>query len=83
MNLREIHDTFLPAIGIPKNGSEPVLYQGDMNTDYVLYPEEVDAMQSILKAKLPRFIGDQLYSSDPSTNYLVGKDGAAKQMMVV
>ena len=77
--LREIHDTFLPAIGIPKNGSEPILYQGDMNTDYVLYPEEVDAMQSILKAKLPQFIGDQLYSSDPSTNYLVGKDGAADQ----
>ena len=36
-------------------------------------------MQTILKAKLPQFIGDQLYSSDPSTNYLVGKDGAADQ----
>ena len=77
--LREIHNTFLPAIGIPQNGSEPVLYQGDMNTDYVLYPEEVNTMQNILKAKLPQFIGDQLYSSDPSTNYLVGKDGAASQ----
>ena len=77
--LREIHDTFLPAIGIPQNGTEVVLYQGDMNTDYVLYPEEVEEMQTILKAKLPQFIGDQLYSSDPSTNYLVGKDGAAEQ----
>ena len=76
--LREIHDIFLPAIGIPKNGSEVVLYQGDMNTDYVLYPDEVDEMQSILKAKLPQFIGKQLYSSDPSTNYLVGKDGAGE-----
>ena len=75
--LKEIHDVFLPALGIPADGTEPVLYQGDMNIDYVLYPEEVENMESILKAKLPELIGDQLYSSDPSTNFLVGKDGAA------
>lgn len=77
--LRELHDKFLPAIGIPTDGSEPVIFQGDMNTDFVLYPEEVAGMKTILRAELPELVGDQLFSSDPVTNFLVGKDGAAKQ----
>lgn len=79
--LTEIHDKYLPYIGIPQNKTEPLLYQGDMNTDYVLFPEEVESMLSILHAKLPDTVSGstQLFSSDPSTNFLVGKDGAALQ----
>ena len=77
--LQELIGSYVPAIGIPSNGTEPLLFQGDMNTDYVLYPEEVDTMLQILKAKLPARVPDslQIFSSDPSTNFLVGKDGAA------
>ena len=77
--LAELHGKFLPAVGIPEDGTEPVIFQGDMNTDYVLYPEEVKDMKETLRAELPELIGDQLYSSDPVTNFLVGKDGAASQ----
>ena len=77
--LHELHDKFLPALRIlPETGSEVVIFQGDMNTDFVLYPEEVATMKSVLHAELPPWVGDQLFSSDPSTNFLVGKDGAAK-----
>jgi hypothetical protein len=76
--LTELHNNFLPAIGIPIDGSEPVIFQGDFNTDFVLYPEEVASVKNILKAELPMLIGDQLFSSDPVSNFLVGKDGAAK-----
>ena len=34
-------------------------------------------MKSALHAEIPPWVGDQLFSSDPSTNFLVGKDGAA------
>merc|ERR1740117_917318 len=34
-------------------------------------------MLTTLSAKLPRFVGTQLFSSDPSTNFLVGKDDGA------
>jgi hypothetical protein len=50
-----------------------------MNTDFVLYPEEVAGMKSILRAELPELVGEQLFSSDPVSNFLVGKDGAAEQ----
>lgn len=76
--LNEIYNNFLPNINIPTDGSEVVIFQGDMNTDYVLYPDEVENMKKILHAELPPFTPDSvLYTSNPSTNYLVGKDGAA------
>ena len=76
--LHELRDTYLPALRIPETGSEVVIFQGDMNTDFVLHPEEVATMKSALHAELPTWVGDQPFSSDPSTNFLVGKDGAAK-----
>merc|ERR1719478_3914 len=48
-----------------------------MNTDFVLSPEEVEFQETTLHAKLPPFTGPEIFSSNPSTNYLVGKDGAA------
>jgi hypothetical protein len=79
--LSEIVNNFVPAIGITSTGTEPLIYQGDMNTDYVLYPEEVDSMLDTLQAVLPDTApgATQIFSSDPSTNFLVGKDGAASQ----
>ena len=76
--LDEIYNKYIPALGIPTDGSEPIIYQGDMNTDYVLYPEEVNNMYATLHAASPTMIGEQLFTSDPSTNFLVGKDGGAK-----
>lgn len=75
--LKEIHEKYLPAIRIPEDGTEVLLFQGDLNTDMVLYPEETDGVENTLLATFPEMIGSQLYSSDPSTNFLVGKDGAA------
>ena len=77
--LTELYTKFLPAIDIPMDGSEPILFGGDFNTDNIAFPQEVANLKSILHASLPTQIGDQKYSSDPTTNYLVGKDGAAKQ----
>ena len=79
--LTEIMNTYLPAVGIKGDGTEPLIFQGDMNTDYVLYPEEVQSMFRTLNAKLPGWVinTQQRFSSDPSTNFLVGKDGAADQ----
>ena len=76
--LTEIMRDFLPKLGIATDGTEPIIFQGDMNADYVLYPEEVDDMLRILNAKMPKFVPNSpLFSSNPSTNFLVGKDGAA------
>jgi endonuclease/exonuclease/phosphatase family metal-dependent hydrolase len=78
--LTELMNSYVPAIGIKENGTEPLLFQGDMNTDFVLYPEEVQNLLNILNAKLPDWKSkEQIFSSDPSTNFLVGKDGAAYQ----
>ncbi len=74
--LQQLKD-FENQLGIPTDGSEPVIYQGDMNTDQINYPNEVQNMLNVLNAKFPEKIGEQKYSSDPSTNFLVGKDGAA------
>lgn len=74
--LQQLKD-FENQLGLPTDGTEPVIYQGDMNTDQINYPQEVENMLNILQAKFPEKIGEQKYSSDPSTNFLVGKDGAA------
>ena len=57
--------------------SEPVLFAGDFNTDWVRYPGEVSQIVDILNASIPTLVGAIKFTSDPSTNVLVGRDGAA------
>lgn len=66
---------FCDAQGIPAD--EPVLFAGDLNVDMVLYPEEAGTLFDTLGSTLPRLVGTQRYTSDPSTNVLVGRDGGA------
>ena len=66
---------FIDTQEIP--ATEPVLIAGDFNTDYVKYPGEVDRLRSALNASIPTLVGDRPFSSDPSANLLVGRDGAA------
>ncbi len=76
--LTEIMTRFLPALGIPTDGSEPLIFQGDFNIDDVLFPEQVQEALGVLHGKLPKTKGSQAFTSDPSTNFLVGKDGGSK-----
>lgn len=66
---------FVTQMNIPSN--EPVIFAGDFNGDLVHYAEEFEGLGQILDAELPTLIGEQKYTSDPSSNLLVGRDGAA------
>jgi endonuclease/exonuclease/phosphatase family metal-dependent hydrolase len=66
---------FADSLALP--ASDPVIVAGDLNTDLVLYPEEFDSLRRTFLAELPRLIGTQRYTSDPDSNLLVGRDGAA------
>lgn len=66
---------FLDKKNIPNN--EPVIFAGDFNVDLVRCASEFKNLSQILDAKLPEIIGKQKYTSDPSSNLLVGKDSAA------
>lgn len=66
---------FIDALQIPKH--EPLLFAGDFNVDNQTYPEEVANLVRLLDAKMPIRVGKQRYTSDPHTNLLVGRDGAA------
>ena len=59
--------------------SEPVLFAGDFNTDWVRYPGEVAQLVELLNASIPTLEGAVKFTSDPSTNVLVGRDGAASK----
>ena len=77
--LNEIMKEFVPRLGLHPQSNEPLIFQGDMNIDEVLYPEERDNMLMILHAETPPMSEDSLpFSSDPSRNFLVGKDSAAQ-----
>lgn len=66
---------FVIEMTIPAD--EPVLMAGDFNVDMVRGPGEVADLLSILSAEMPAFAGDVRFTSDPHTNVLVGRDGAA------
>ena len=66
---------FIDSQQIP--AGEPVLISGDFNTDWVRYPGELATLIGTLNATVPTLTGDSTFSSDPSTNLLVGRDGAA------
>jgi endonuclease/exonuclease/phosphatase family metal-dependent hydrolase len=68
---------FVKQMNIPSN--EPVLFAGDFNVDLVRYAQEFKGLSEILDAELPKMIGQQRYTSDPSSNLLVGRDGAAEK----
>ncbi|HAT13030.1 MAG TPA: hypothetical protein DCS91_05120 [Microcoleaceae bacterium UBA11344] len=67
---------FVEAKNLPNN--EPTLSAGDFNVDFVRCASELSDLAQILDAKLPELKGEQKYTSDPSSNILVGKDSAAK-----
>ncbi|KAF0682893.1 Aste57867_25028 [Aphanomyces stellatus] len=67
--------TFAEALAIPH--SEPLVFAGDFNVDNHSFVGEVDHLIELLHATSPRRVGDQLFTSDPRTNVLVGRDGAA------
>lgn len=67
---------FVDGFGFDK--AQPVLFAGDFNTDLVLYPEEFESLKNKLHGVLPTLSGDQKFTSDPSSNLLVGRDGGAK-----
>ena len=50
---------------------EPIIYQGDFNIDYYKYKNTLSRMCYILNAKIPKIIGNHIFSSDPTSNYLV------------
>ena len=59
---------------------EPVIFQGDFNTDMVLFPNEVLELIDTLSAHKPNLTTKnwgQRFSSDPTSNILVGRDGGA------
>ncbi|CEG47051.1 Endonuclease/exonuclease/phosphatase [Plasmopara halstedii] len=66
---------FIDAIGIPYH--EPLLFAGDFNVDNHTYRDEVAHLVELLKSHEPLQTGNQIFTSDPRTNVLVGRDGAA------
>lgn len=66
---------FIREQNIP--ASEPVLIAGDFNEDAAHHPGQVRRLAEAMGAELPS-IPKGVYSSDPTTNALVGLDGAAK-----
>ncbi|KAI9909643.1 hypothetical protein PsorP6_014623 [Peronosclerospora sorghi] len=66
---------FIDAVGIPAH--EPLILAGDFNVDNQTFRDEVTNLELTLKAHEPLRIGNQRYTSDPHTNVLVGRDGAA------
>eukprot|EP00743_Colponemidia_sp_Colp-15_P005575 GILK01005996.1.p1 GENE.GILK01005996.1~~GILK01005996.1.p1 ORF type:complete len:420 (-),score=56.94 GILK01005996.1:418-1635(-) len=74
--LQQLHD-FVGRQHI--DPSEPVIFLGDFNTDFHRHPEEVTMMKEVLQASIPAIVdlASLQYTSDPTTNQLVGRDGAA------
>ncbi|CAI5710505.1 unnamed protein product [Peronospora destructor] len=68
-------ELFIDGIGIPYH--EPLIFAGDFNVDNHTFGGEVAYLMNLLEAHEPRQIGKQIFTSDPHTNVLVGRDGAA------
>ncbi|KAG7377332.1 hypothetical protein PHYBOEH_000922 [Phytophthora boehmeriae] len=66
---------FIDAMGIPHH--EPLIFAGDFNVDNHTFGDEVAHLVDLLGAHAPQLTGEQLFTSDPHTNLLVGRDGAA------
>ncbi|ETV96078.1 hypothetical protein H310_10719 [Aphanomyces invadans] len=66
---------FVEALEIPH--TEPLIFAGDFNVDNHSFADEVSHLIQLLHATAPALVGAQQYTSDPRTNLLVGRDGAA------
>ena len=66
---------FIASQQIPAN--EPVVLAGDFNDDLVRYPGTVKVLLDTLNATMPPLDGEIRFTSNPSSNVLVGRDGAA------
>ncbi|TMW59250.1 hypothetical protein Poli38472_004319 [Pythium oligandrum] len=66
---------FVDAIEIPHH--EPLIFAGDFNVDNHTFKDEVQHLVDLLKAQTPFQVGEQSFTSDPRSNLLVGRDGAA------
>jgi endonuclease/exonuclease/phosphatase family metal-dependent hydrolase len=66
---------FIEEMNIPK--TDPVIIAGDLNADRVHFPDEYQTIIDVLEASCPKLIGEQRFTSDPSSNLLVGRDGAS------
>ncbi|KAL4145621.1 hypothetical protein PRNP1_013288 [Phytophthora ramorum] len=66
---------FIDDMGIPVH--EPLVFAGDFNVDNHTFGDEVAHLVELLGAHEPRQVGEQVFTSDPHTNVLVGRDGAA------
>jgi len=66
----------------PIDPNEPVLLVGDFNTDMISEKNETENIFRTLKAVLPVNINEQIYTIDPSTNLLVGRDGGDSECLV-
>ena len=77
VRLDELHQMsdFVQSQGIATD--EPVIFAGDFNINLYTNPDQYASMLNILDAEAPVRVGPQKYTSDPSTNALVGQDGAA------
>ncbi|TYZ57247.1 hypothetical protein PybrP1_008804 [[Pythium] brassicae (nom. inval.)] len=67
--------SFVDALQIPQH--EPLLFAGDFNVDNHTFAAEVAQLTELLGAHSPVPTGDQQFTSDPRSNLLVGRDGAA------
>ena len=68
---------FIVSQQIPPD--EPVVLAGDFNDDMVRYPGSVATLLSTLNASMPPLDGEIQFTSSPSSNVLVGRDGAADE----
>uniref|UniRef100_K3WW34 sphingomyelin phosphodiesterase n=1 Tax=Globisporangium ultimum (strain ATCC 200006 / CBS 805.95 / DAOM BR144) TaxID=431595 RepID=K3WW34_GLOUD len=66
---------FVDDMRIPTH--EPLLFAGDFNVDNHTFASEVAELIELLGAHSPTQVGDQQFTSDPRSNLLVGRDGAA------
>ena len=63
----------IAKLNIPPD--EPILYHGDFNVDYLTNKREVARILRTLKGTIPKLLGSQIFTSDPSSNYFVGRSG--------
>lgn len=64
---------FIQSLNIPED--EPLIFAGDLNTDYYTRHSEVYEMLATLNMKFTKTCEDShLFTSDPKTNNMVGND---------
>jgi len=79
VRLKQLKEIRVFAKQLKKNGiikkKEPLIYQGDFNIDYYKYKSTLLKMCHLLRTNIPKLIGENIFSSDPTSNYLVETSG--------